>query len=149
MTATTPRPGPSAPQPVFTRRRVAYILALAVAAGALVVAFMGHPEPVKPARPKAVAALSPGEGDTDIRQTEVFVELDPAFDGDLIINGTVIPKDQEDRLQTGNVRIGFTPGNGKEFSSFPAGRNCAVVRFWPLAEGEGSAATYSWCFNLH
>jgi len=144
MTApTTPK------KPLITPRRLLYTLALTVAAVALVVAFMGHPEPTKPSRPRAIVALSPGEGDTDIRQTEVFAELDPSFDGELVINGTVIPKDQEDRLQTGNVRIGYTPGKGKEIGSFPAGRNCAVIRYWPTSEGEASATSYSWCFNLH
>jgi hypothetical protein len=145
----TAPPPTAAKRPLVTRRRIVYTIALIIAAVALVAAFMIHPEPTKPVRPRAIVAVSPGEGDTEIRQTEVFAELDPAFDGDLTINGRPIPKDQEDRLQTGNVRIGFTPGKDKEFSSFPPGRNCAVVRYWPTAEGEASATTYSWCFNLH
>jgi hypothetical protein len=132
-----------------TRRRIIYAFALVAAGIAGVSAFLIRPEPTKPTRPPAIVAISPGEGDTDIRQTTVFAEIDSAFDGELSINGHVIPKDQETRIQTGNTRIGFTPGKDKDFSSFPAGRNCAAIRYWPISEGEASSSTYSWCFNLH
>jgi hypothetical protein len=132
-----------------TRRRIIYAVALIAAGIAGVSAFLIRPEPTKPARPPAIVAVSPADGDSVLHQSEVFAEIDGAFDGELSINGHVIPKDQEERLQTGNTRIGFTPGNDKDFSSFPAGRNCAAIRYWPISEGEASSSTYSWCFNLH
>jgi hypothetical protein len=131
------------------QRRLVYVAVLIVAGVLMVMAFMIHPEPTKPARPPALVAVSPGEGDTDIRQTTVFAELANGFDGELVIDGRVIPKDQEERLSTGNVRIGFTPGKDKEFSAFPAGHNNAEIRFWPVDEGPHSSTSYSWSFNLH
>lgn len=132
-----------------TQRRLIYTALLLVAGVLMVMAFMIHPEPTKPARPPAVVAVSPGEGDTEIRQTTIFAELASGFDGELRINSRVIPKDQEERLSTGNTRIGFTPGKDKEIPAFPPGHNCAEIRFWPVDEGPQSASNYSWCFTLH
>jgi hypothetical protein len=122
------------------RRRALYALLLSIAAVAAVMA---------PDRPVAVVAVSPVEGATEPRQTTLFAELDPTFSGELSFQGRAIPMDQLDIIQTGNVRLSFTPGPGKEFSAFPPGRNCAEVTFFPKAEGQASTSTYSWCFTLH
>jgi hypothetical protein len=134
---------------VITPRRIVYAAMLTVAAVAFVAAFLIHPEPTKPARPPGVVAVSPAEGAKDVRQTTVSAELAAGYDGELTdIAGRVIPKDQVDRLQTGGLRLSFTPGPDKAFTSLPAGRVCATVRFWPQAEGEQTAQNYSWCFQL-
>jgi hypothetical protein len=132
-----------------TRLRIIYTVLLAVAAVLFVAAFLIHPEPTKPPRPKAVLAVYPAEGDRDIRQTTVFAELDPAFKGSLTIDGRLIPDDQVDTIQTGGNRISFTPGPGKEFTALRPGNNCAAVRFYPISEGETAVSSYSWCFNLN
>lgn len=132
-----------------TKRRAIYAVLLVIAFGFLVAAVRGHPDETTPVRPAAIVAVYPAEDDAEVRQTVVFAELLNDFDGDLTINGRPIPKDQEERLATGNRRIAFTPGQDKEFSAFPAGRNCAVVRYWPVDQGPSAATTYSWCFNLH
>ena len=132
-----------------TRRRLVYGVLLAIAAVSAVAAFLIHPEPTKPDRPPAVVAVSPIEGGTEVRQTTLFAELGPQFDGELSFNGRPIPKDQLDVLQTGNVRLSFSPGPEKEFKSFPAGRACAAVTYYPRSEGPTASSSYSWCFTLH
>jgi hypothetical protein len=134
---------------VITRRRIVYTVLLTVAAVAFVAAFLIHPEPSTPDRPPAVVAVSPDEGATALRQSEIFAELGPDFDGELAFDGKPIPRDQLDVIHTGNVRIGFTPGPGKEFASFPVGRHCATVLYYPRAEGQASTTSYGWCFELH
>ncbi|HEV7887710.1 MAG TPA: hypothetical protein VGO92_09135 [Acidimicrobiales bacterium] len=137
------------PRLTRTRRRLLYGLALAVAAVAFVAAFLTAPDPAPPDRPPAVVAVSPSENTKEVRQTTVFAELAADFDGTLLLDGKPIPDDQVDQIQTGGNRVSFTPGPNKEFTSFTPGRHCAVVRYWPVSEGEGSATTYSWCYELH
>jgi hypothetical protein len=134
---------------VITRRRVVYTVLLTVAAVAFVAAFLIHPEPTTPDRPPAVVAVSPEEGATALRQSEIFAELGPDFAGELVFDGKAIPMDQLDVIQTGNVRLSFTPGAGKEFTAFPVGRHCATVMYYPRAEGPASTTSYGWCFELH
>ena len=150
MTTTASR-GPARPpkKPLVTRRRAVYTVLLLLAAVLFVAAFMIHPEPTKENKPAAVVAVSPGNGDTEVRQTTLFAELGAEFDGELSFDGRSIPKDQLDVLQTGNVRLSFTPGPGKEFTAFPAGRHCASVSYFPRTEGSASLTNYSWCFTLH
>src|SRR5437764_1319935 len=80
--------------------------------------------PATPPRDQAIGVVYPGVGAFVERQTQVYYELDPSYDGVLQINGVEIPEDQVDRLSTGRTRIGFTPGPGKELSRFPPARNC-------------------------
>jgi hypothetical protein len=148
MTAPSSRPAP-AKKPLVTRRRVVSTALLLLALVLFVSAFRIHPEPTKEDRPPAVVAVSPGNGDTDVRQTTLFAELRAEFDGELSFDGQAIPKDQLDVIQTGNVRLSFTPGPGKAITSFAAGHRCATVSYFPRAEGAASITNYSWCFTLH
>jgi hypothetical protein len=78
----------------------------------------------------------------------VFAELRPGFDGSLVIDGRAIPDDQLNRLSTGNTRLAFTPGTGKEFTQFRPGHVCAVLSYFPTGQSPASAHQYQWCFNL-
>lgn len=132
-----------------TRRRVIYVLLLAVAATSFVMAALLTAEPEPPDRPADIVAVSPVENANDVRQTTVFAELAGDVDGALIIRNTEIPDDQVDRLQTGNLRLSFSPGEGKEFESFPAGKSCARVEYWPRGQQrETTSKAYAWCFTL-
>ena len=119
---------------------------LAVSFVGLIAAFIMHEEePEAVARPRQVAAISPEPGTLQLRQTEIFAELDPTYVGSLSINGTPIPDDQLDVV--GLSRFSFTPGEGKELRSLPPGRNCAEVIF-RLAVGGGEPGRFRWCFNV-
>lgn len=133
--------------PVTLRRAVMFAL-LAVAAGSLYLALTLHDDsPTAGARSQVVKWVSPRPGSIQLRQTEVQVELDSSYVGDLAINGTVIPDDQL-RLIPGLNRISFTPGSGREIEVLPAGQNCALVRFRPVAGAAGQPGSYRWCFSL-
>ncbi len=158
MTASTepqPQPQPQHSQrpprrPMPRGRRFAiYGVLLVIAFAALIGAIVSTGDPEEVVRPDDVIAVSPIENANEVRQATVFAEVTATHDAVLNINGTEIPLDQMDRLQTGNLRVSFTPGDGKEFTRFPAGRNCARVDYWPVGQvRENTSKSYSWCFNL-
>lgn len=132
-----------------TRRMVLYVVALGVAFGALVMAFLSTPEPQEPTRPREIATVSPAENANEVRQIPVYAEVAGNYEAALVINGREIPDDQVDRLQTGAMRLTFVPGEGKEWERFPAGRNCARVEWWPVGQDRANTSrSYAWCFNL-
>jgi hypothetical protein len=135
---------------IGTVRRVVISLLLCVAAGALYAGGHAHHD-VRPGAlyPAAIAAVYPKPGTPSVeRQTTVFAELRPGYDGDLAINSHHIPDDQMQKLSTGNTRLAFTPGPGKDLTSFPPDRNCVTLRYWHNGESPESGNEYSWCFNL-
>ncbi|MGH9181738.1 MAG: hypothetical protein ACRDY5_08490, partial [Acidimicrobiales bacterium] len=82
-----------------------------------------------------------------LRQTEIFAELDPAFTATLSVNDVVIPDDQLLVIE-GLNRYSFTPGAGKEIEQLPAGRTCAVVNYQPTGGSGALPASFRWCFDV-
>ncbi len=139
---------PPAAARIFTFRRVVSSVLLVVAFGGLVVAFIMHDDTPNPRlRPRAVGTVSPEPGSLQLRQTEIFVELDPAYTGSLTINGTVIPNDQLDVIE-GLNRYSFTPADGKEIDELPPGRTCAVIAFDQAVNPGADPGSFRWCFNV-
>ncbi len=135
-------------QRLVTLRRVVMSVLLAVATiGMYVVSTMHDDSPTGGARSRTVKSVSPEPGTIQPRQTEIFVELDPSYRGQLAINGTSIPDDQVAVVQ-GLNRISYMPGAGREVERLPAGLNCAVVRFQPLPDAPGQPGSYRWCFSV-
>ena len=136
------------PARLFTVRRVVSSLLLTVAFVGIVVAFILHDDSPNPLlRPRAVRAIAPEPASLQLRQTEIFAELDPLYRGGLSVNGTEIPDDQLDIIE-GLNRYSFTPGEGKEVDELPPGRNCAVVTFDQAANPGTDPGNYRWCFNV-
>lgn len=132
-----------------TRRRVVYGVLLTIAFGCLIAAILLSADPEDIQRPTGVVAVSPVENATEVRQATIFAEVDADYEAVLFINRTEIPKDQLDFLQTGNLRVSYTPGQDKEFERFPSGRNCARVVFWPIGQDRATTSRdYGWCFTL-
>ncbi|MBA2750893.1 MAG: hypothetical protein H0U41_01460 [Actinobacteria bacterium] len=132
----------------ITLRRVVLAVLLAVAGGSLYLAGTLHDDSLTAgARSGVVRSVSPKPGSIQLRQTEVQVELDSTYAGELAINGTPIPDDQLAVIQ-GLYRISYTPGAGREIEALPAGDNCAVVRFRPVADTNGQPGSYRWCFSV-
>jgi len=132
----------------ITLRRVVFAVLLAVAGGSLYLAGTLHDDSLTAgARSRVVRSVSPSPGSIQLRQTEVQVELDSTYAGELAINGTPIPDDQL-AVIPGLQRISYTPGAGREIEALPAGSNCAVVSFRPLAGTNGQPGSYQWCFSV-
>ena len=141
-------PSATGPARLFTVRRVVSSVLIAVALGGLVVAFIMHDETPNPRlRPAAVGAVSPEPDSLQLRQIEIFAELDPLYRGTLSVNGTIIPDDQLNVIE-GLNRYSFTPGDGLEIDELPPGRNCAVVDFEPAVDEGGDPGSFRWCFNV-
>jgi len=136
------------PPRLFTVRRVVSAVLLTVAFVGMVAAFMMHDDTANPRlRPRAVGTVSPEPDSLQLRQTEIFVELDPLYSATLAINGTTVPDDQLDVIK-GLNRYSFTPGKGKEIDELPPGRNCAVVTFDQAASPGADPGSFRWCFNV-
>ncbi len=141
---TAPAAGPR----LFTPRRLVSSVLLAVAFVGLYMAFILHDDSPNPKlRPQAVRTVSPDPGTLQLRQTEIFAELQPAYRGTLSVNGTVIPDDQLDVID-GLNRISFTPGEGRELEELPPGRTCAEVSFEQITDPDVEPGRYRWCFNV-
>ena len=123
-------------------------LLLAGAAAAIYMAFILHDDSPNPKlRPAAVRTVSPEPASLQLRQTEIFVELEPAYRGTLSVNGTVIPDDQLAVID-GLNRYSFTPGAGQEIDELPPGRTCAEVSFQLVTDPNSEPGRYRWCFNV-
>lgn len=133
---------------LFTRRRVVSSVLLALAFAGIYQAFVLHDDSPNPKlRPAAVRTVSPEPASLRLRQTEIFVELDPSYRATLAVNGTPIPDDQLDVL-VGLNRYSFTPGPGREIDELPPGRTCAVVTFRQVTDVDAEPGSYRWCFNV-
>jgi hypothetical protein len=108
--------------------------------------------------PEAVQALS---------QTQVFADLADSFTGTFSIDGididTVSIRDvatdnprpgQQTSLppvtifEPGNATLTFVPSSGAPIESFGQGVHTVVLRYWNVADGENTARTYTWTFNV-
>jgi hypothetical protein len=110
--------------------------------------------PAETRRPEQISALSPQEGETQIPQAPVEVDLHTDYTGQLTIDGHLIPQDQI----TGDPNLGqmiFTPGPNMDFRELPQGANSAVVEYWPKtiqdaahAKAKKLLSSYSWSFHV-
>lgn len=135
---------------IITVRRLVMSVLLAVAVGALVFSASVHHD-IRPGTtyPAAIDTVFPAPGTPSVeRQTTVFAELRSGYDGALEIDDHKIPDDQLEKLSTGNTRLAYTPGPGKELSAFRPDRNCATVTYWQTGQPPETGDSFSWCFNL-
>jgi hypothetical protein len=135
---------------VVTRYRVAVSLLLALAGGLAVLAAQSHPNPPPAYHDEVVRAVSPAPGSLGLRQDEIFVEIDPSYDGVISqVDQTAIPEDQLQRIPN-LLRISYNPGqSGSETGRLSPGRHCARALFWRLGTPREQGRPFSWCFNLH
>jgi len=115
-----------------------------------------------PADDPAVVTRFPGPGDKVLRQSEVGAELEPGYDGRVLVNGVEIPEDQmigaidpgSSEAQKYGVRpnnrneVFFKPEEGKVIDTLRTGVNTITISFWPEKEGEDAARTISWQISV-
>jgi hypothetical protein len=154
MDTPTSPPDPAAYPPSSFRYRLLVAVGLLVAAGSLLLAIhltnTDAEDPVTVTGPAAVVQqLVPGNGSSELRQSEIGVDLAPGYDAALVVNGLEIPRKQL-RVVPAQNQVFFTPGPGKVIEELPAGRTCVVALVWPSAQGRGTTQdkTVPWCFSV-
>lgn len=149
---------------VIARRIVITVLVLACLAGLVVAALLSAgADRQSVTSGSAIVRQVPGDGDTALRQSEIGVELIPGWEGNLVVNGVLIPDNQlEGRDPTATNELGepigsqgnapnllfFQPGEGKVIESFSTGQVCATATYYRSDAGQGTARTTSWCFEV-
>jgi hypothetical protein len=143
---------PSAPpakrvEKLLTARRAVISLLLAGCLAMLVYAFtISKDEAVPAVRDSAIVRVFPDDGDINLRQDAIGVELAFGYTGSIRLDRVEIPDDQLDTIP-GINRISYTPGAGKEIPALSPGRHCATATFWRDSESRERGRTYTWCFT--
>jgi hypothetical protein len=136
-------------------RIVIVVAILLIAVNAAIIGARAQQDgPAETRRPQQIVDISPAEGETQIPQAPVEVDLRTQYTGQLTIDHHLIPEDQI----TGDPNLGqliFTPGPNMELTELPHGANSAVVEYWPKtfqdadhARAKGLLASYSWSFHV-
>jgi hypothetical protein len=126
------------------------VLIALIVAGALfglALGFSGAQKPKDLVQP-GVSSVYPTPGDLDLRQVKIGAILQPGFEGDLVLDGAVVPESDLYR-EPSLFQIELRPEEGSIFADLKPGRHCASIVFWPASEGRRAAASQQWCFNLH
>jgi hypothetical protein len=94
---------------------------------------------------EAVAPVNTAEAQP--RQTVVVADLASGYDGQLTIDGTVIPRAQME-LDQGLNKLIFRPGDGKVVTEFHPGQVNVSITYWPLEQGIQQGRIYRWSFSV-
>jgi hypothetical protein len=94
-----------------------------------------------------VTQLVPTDGSNIVQQDAIGIDLASGYTAKLAVNGTPIPQNQL-RIVPGLGQYSFTPGKGKVFTAWPAGKSCAVATYWKVKDGPGHANAQHWCFTV-
>lgn len=149
----TNAPPPPTPPPSSLRYRLAVTAAIAVAVAALVAGVAAtetgeDDHVVINGRPDVVEQVYPRRGAEALSQVEVGIDLQPGYEGALILNGTAIPTD-ELRIVREQNQVFFAPGPDRTFETLPSGQVCVTAVVWKSADGRGpSDLTFEWCFDV-
>lgn len=159
---------PPAPQ---ARRRLdkgLLIASLVIAAGVVLIiwgmtsAFTGDDGVERPAE---IETLSPVENAVQVLQQEqVTVDLVFGYEARLEIDGVELPTELLGQVEVepgaqidlppvaifdpGTGIISFQPTDGAPIEEFTEGRHEAKITYWKADEGEDSARSYRWTFNV-
>ena len=136
---------------LFTPRRIIISVLLAFAVALLQFGFAGTRDTTKQPlyHDAAVEKTWPGQGDLDLRQSRIGIDLVTGFTAELQVDTIPIPDDQVEKV-VGLDQYFYTPGPGTETGALSPGRHCATATIRAV----GAASTdpgrkFSWCFNLH
>jgi len=95
-----------------------------------------------------VRQVRPAPGSIAAPQTDVEVRLQSGLTGVLVLNGKRLPEDQL-VIDNSTSTIRFQPGEGKEVSRLPAGRNDLAVLYWGQTEPEpAKPKSFGWSFQV-
>lgn len=145
------QPRDNVPARVVVRRLVTVLLLLA-AAGMVWYSASVKGEPEAPSlTDAAVENLVPArDTPSALRQAAIGIDLVAGWDADLIINGVVIPDDEE-RVDRGLNQVFFTPGKGKVIESLAPGLVQVTAVIWRPIDGEThekGSRRVQWSFHV-
>ncbi len=149
---------------LVTRRRVISSLALAFAAGLLVLGLQESQDPStqpRQSRPAPVLRVFPVEGAASLRQEPIGAQLGDDYTGEIEVDGQPIPVDQLERPEpiqgdsspaarglSGLNQVSFTPGPDRAIESLAPGAHTVRILFWlKVGETRDQAQAYSWGFT--
>ncbi len=116
-------------------------------------------------RPAAIESISPVENAVQVLQQEgVMVDFEYGYEARLFLDGVEVPVIRLGEIEVepgqqidlpptavfepGNAVLTFQPVEGAPIESFSEGVHEAKVIFWKTADGEDTARTYRWAFNV-
>ena len=118
-----------------------------VGAGALVVGGFLAADSGEEGLPAAVEGITPADGALVSPQGDVGADLADDHTGVLIVDGVEIPSEQLTLVEPLG-QVFFSPGPGKNLSSFSAGTHRVSVVYWPKAQTREDGSSYSWQFRV-
>jgi hypothetical protein len=96
-----------------------------------------------------VVELIPTDGSNILQQDQIGIVLKVGYRTQLSVNGTSIPVGQMQTVDyASQTQYTFTPGAGKAFTAWPAGKSCVAARYWRIQDGPAHAASQDWCFTV-
>jgi len=124
-----------------------------VLAGALVMFGWGLSLGRDPSTPprisnSAVEATYPREGDLDLRQSRIGIDLVSGYTAELSLDNTPIPKDEVEFV-VGLDQYFFQPGPGTATGALSPGRHCAKATITKVIDPSNPQSTFAWCFQAH
>jgi hypothetical protein len=97
--------------------------------------------------PSAVESINPERGQLTGLIDNVTVDLADSLQGDMTVDGVLIPEDQLDTIPQLGV-ITFRPGPGKDLTRLLTGENTVVVHYWPRSDPRpDQPPAFSWRFR--
>jgi hypothetical protein len=135
---------------VLRRLVIGALLLLAAGMVWLSASFKGEPEDPALVDSAVVALQPPKDAPAVVPQADVAIVLAPGWDGDLVVNGVIIPEDEERQNGPAN-EVAFTPGPGKVLRSLPPGLLRVTAVIWRPAEGQSrdrGSRQVTWSFRV-
>jgi hypothetical protein len=118
--------------------------------------------------PDEIATITPGPGDTVLRQSQISVDFFDPYDAVLIVDGIELPVTRLDDVisgpgvpkpgsqidlpptaiyDAGNFTISFTPQEGAPVEQLKQGLHKATVIYWKIDESRNESKFFTWEFT--
>lgn len=95
-----------------------------------------------------VIDLNPSDGSNILQQADIGITLKAGYTTRLTVNGTAIPQSQVQTVPYATqTQFTFTPGSGKVFTHWPAGKSCIAATYYQTKDGPLHASGVDWCFT--
>jgi hypothetical protein len=118
--------------------------------------------------PAAIEEITPVVDAEQVpQQATVIADLAAGYEGRFIIDDIALPTIRQDEIgsidvepgeqvdvppgavfEPGNATLTFTPGSSQAIDSFDEGAHTVTVVYWKTLEGEATARSYTWTFNI-